>query len=65
MTFVSIEALTLFALLGLIVGSFLNVLILRLPLMILETDEATVSPLRLRRPDVRVAPIAAKHCVEV
>ena len=50
MTFVSIEALTLFALLGLIVGSFLNVLILRLPLMILETDEATVSPFNLSTP---------------
>ena len=50
MSNVSLEALSLFALFGLVVGSFLNVLIHRLPLMILQTDETPPTLFNLSTP---------------
>jgi leader peptidase (prepilin peptidase)/N-methyltransferase len=50
MALASVEALILFAILGLMVGSFVNVLIHRLPLMILESEEHPSSALNLISP---------------
>jgi prepilin signal peptidase PulO-like enzyme (type II secretory pathway) len=48
--YVSLEAFILFALLGLIVGSFLNVLIHRLPVMIFESESQAASAFNLMTP---------------
>ena len=48
--YVSLEAFILFALLGLIVGSFVNVLIHRLPVMIIESEAQTASAFNLMTP---------------
>jgi len=47
---VSLEAALVFALLGLIVGSFVNVLIHRLPVMILESEDRPASNFNLKTP---------------
>jgi leader peptidase (prepilin peptidase) / N-methyltransferase len=50
MALASVQALILFAILGLIVGSFVNVIIHRLPIMILESDEQASSSFNLVTP---------------
>ena len=50
MSLLNLEALLLFAVLGLIVGSFINVLIHRLPIMILQSEEKPTAVFNLVSP---------------
>lgn len=62
MSSLNLEPLILFAVLGLIVGSFVNVLIHRLPIMILQSEESLL-PFSIWRPRVHTAPIAIMSCI--